>query len=243
MIQLFQADALEWLSSLPAESVDLCCADPPYESLEKHRAHGTTTRLSHSTASSNDWFRTIPNSSLETLVGQFYRVLKPNRHAYMFCDDETSDLLAPLAVAAGFKNWGRLVWDKRKIGMGYHYRRRHEFILFWEKGKKRLNDLGIPSVLEFPRVRGYPAEKPVELLEVLIRQSTHPGELVLDPFFGSGSCAEACRRQGRNFQGCDISEEAHRYAHEKWGIGDGNAKSGSAGHEVQEQLPLADPVC
>ena len=53
---LSNADAVEWLKEFPDESVDLVVTDPPYESLEKHRAVGTTTRLKHSKASSNEWF-------------------------------------------------------------------------------------------------------------------------------------------------------------------------------------------
>jgi site-specific DNA-methyltransferase (adenine-specific) len=45
---LARVDAVEWLRSLPAASADLLITDPPYESLEKHRAIGTTTRLKHS---------------------------------------------------------------------------------------------------------------------------------------------------------------------------------------------------
>ena len=50
---LSNRDAIEWLRTLPSASVDLIVTDPPYESLEKHRAVGTTTRLKHSKASSN----------------------------------------------------------------------------------------------------------------------------------------------------------------------------------------------
>jgi site-specific DNA-methyltransferase (adenine-specific) len=93
--------------------------------------------------------------------------------------------------------------------MGYHYRARYELILFFEKGKRRLNDLGIPDVLSVPRVRaGYPAEKPVALLETLIAQSSRPGELVVDPFMGSGSCGVAALGSGRSFAGNDIASEA-----------------------------------
>ena len=67
----------------------------------------------------------------------------------------------PEAEHAGFKFWKPLVWDKCTIGMGYHYRARYEFILFFEKGKRRLNDLGIADIIAVPRIRGgYPAEKP-----------------------------------------------------------------------------------
>ena len=55
--QLTKGDAVTWLRELPTGSIDLVITDPPYESLEKHRAVGTTTRLKHSKASSNDWYR------------------------------------------------------------------------------------------------------------------------------------------------------------------------------------------
>ena len=63
--QLACGDAVEWLRKVPDASVDLVVTDPPYESLEKHRAVGTTTRLKHSKASSNDWFEIFPNLALK----------------------------------------------------------------------------------------------------------------------------------------------------------------------------------
>ena len=62
--QLHQQDAVDWLRSLPDASVDLIVTDPPYESLEKHRRIGTTTRLKNSKASSNVWFQIFPNDRL-----------------------------------------------------------------------------------------------------------------------------------------------------------------------------------
>jgi site-specific DNA-methyltransferase (adenine-specific) len=97
--------------------------------------------------------------------------------------------------------------------MGYHYRARYEFILFFEKGKRRLNDLGIADVISVPRVhRGYPAEKPFEVAEILISQSSQPGEIVADPFMGSGSVGVAAGRLGRRFLGNDLNQEAVRLA-------------------------------
>lgn len=202
-------DAVEWLRSLPDASVDLVVTDPAYESLEKHRAIGTTTRLKHSKASSNDWFAIFPNARFPDLFEQVYRVLRKDRHFYLFCDPETAFVAKPLAEAAGFKFWKPLVWDKKRIGMGYHYRSRYEFILFFEKGKRKLSNLGISDIIECPRIyNGYPTEKPVEVSEVLIRQSTQPGELVVDPFTGSGSVGVAALRLGRFFAGTDVCEEA-----------------------------------
>jgi site-specific DNA-methyltransferase (adenine-specific) len=207
--ELGNCDAVEWLDALPASSVDLVVTDPPYESLEKHRAIGTTTRLKHSKSSSNDWFTVFPNRRFPELFRAVHRVLARNAHFYLFCDQETMFVAKPMAEAAGFKFWKPLVWEKCKIGMGYHYRCRYEFILFFEKGKRKLNDLGVADVITHPRIaRGYPAEKPVEVSEVLIRQSTSPSETVVDPFMGSGSVGVAALRLGRRFLGTDISEVA-----------------------------------
>ena len=209
-------DAVEWLRNLPDACADLIVTDPPYESLEKHRAVGTTTRLKHSKASSNDWFRVFPNNRFRELLSELYRVLRRDRHCYIFCDQETMFVLKPVAEEVGFRFWKPIVWDKVTMGMGYHYRARYEFVLFFEKGKRKLNDLSIADVLEFKRVRnGYPAEKPVELIQTLILQSSEVAELVLDPFFGSGTTMLASRRLGRAVWGTDIAQRAHQATAER----------------------------
>ncbi len=206
---LFGADAVCWLRTLADASVDLVITDPPYESLEKHRAVGTTTRLKHSKASSNDWFQIFPNARFPELFAELWRVLRKDRHFYLFCDQETMFVAKPAAEAAGFRFWKPLVWDKKRIGMGYHYRSRYEFVLFFEKGKRRLADWSLPDILEHPRIaRGYPTEKPAEISEVLVAQSSDPGALVIDPFVGSGSVGVAAARLGRSFMGTDVCEEA-----------------------------------
>lgn len=211
-------DAVEWLQSMPAGSVDLVVTDPPYESLEKHRAIGTTTRLKHSKASSNDWFDIFPNARFPDLFQEVYRVLRKNRHFYLFCDPETAFVAKPLAEAAGFTFWKPLIWDKKRIGMGYHYRARYEFILFFEKGKRKLTNLGTSDIIECQRIyNGYPTEKPVEVSTVLISQSTQHGELVIDPFMGSGSVGVAALQLGRNFGGADICAEAISVAATRFG--------------------------
>src|SRR6187455_2269378 len=201
-------DAVEWLRAQPAESIDLLVTDPAYESLEKHRAIGTTTRLKHSKGSSNDWFTVFPNERFTELFAEAFRVLKRNTHLYLFCDAETMFVAKPEAERAGFHFWKPLVWDKQTIGMGYHYRARYEFVLFFEKGKRRLNDLGIADVIAAPRVfNGYPTEKPVSVSEVLVRQSSEQGDLVADPFVGSGSSGVAALQGGRSFWGNDLAPQ------------------------------------
>lgn len=204
--QVVHGDCIALLKGIASESVDLVVTDPAYEALEKHRARGTTTRLKKSKASSNEWFPIFPNGRFYDLFTELYRVLKRNTHFYMFCEQETMFIARPLAEAAGFRFWKPIVWDKKQIGMGYHYRNRHEFILFFEKGKRRLNDLGVGDVIECPRVRnGYPTEKPVPVSKVLIEQSSNPGNVVVDPFSGSASVGAAALELGRRFWGCDVS--------------------------------------
>ena len=233
--RLERADAIELLGGLPSDSVDLVVTDPAYESLEKHRAIGTTTRLKHSSSSSNDWFAIFPNARFPELFAEAYRVLRRNTHLYVFCDQETMFVAKPIAEKVGFKFWKGIVWDKARIGMGYHYRSRHEMILFFEKGKRKLNDLSVPDVLRFPRVhRGYPSEKPPEVSEVLVRQSSQPGELVVDPFCGSGSVGVAALRQGRRFLGGDVSAAAVQVASERL------AAASAAGHAVDAERTAVD---
>jgi site-specific DNA-methyltransferase (adenine-specific) len=245
--RLHQGDAIELMRSLPDASIDMIDTDTAYESLEKHRAVGTTTRLKKSDASSNEWFELFRNARFPEFFEQAFRVLKKNTHLYFFCDRETSDVAVPIAKAAGFTFWNDIVWVKTKgpttadsltqesvkIGMGYHYRRSKELILFFEKGKRKLADLSIPDTLPFPPVvKGYPTEKPVELHKVLISQSTLPGEIVLDPFMGSGSAGSAAIRLGRSFIGGDIKDTAVALARQRC-LG--------AGGKEDARLPVGNP--
>lgn len=211
----FKQDAVEWLTQIPSESIDLIVTDPPYESLEKHRKKGTTTRLSESEGSSNEWFEIFTNDRFPEFFRQCYRVLKPDAHLYVYTDTETMLEVVPHAERVGFKFWNDIIWTKMtkdgniKLGMGYHWRRSEEKILFFEKGKRKLNNLAEPDVQQFrPIYRGYPTEKPSGLAKKLILNSSLPGELVVDPFCGSGSTGVACIESGRRFIGLDVKDDA-----------------------------------
>lgn len=216
-LRLEVQDATEFLKGMAEESAALVVTDPAYESLEKHRKRGTTTRLKKSQGSSNDWFPIFHNDRFPEFLTQVHRVLQKNSHFYLICDQETMWVVRPMAEAVGFKYWKFVVWHKLgRIGMGYHYRGVHEVVLFFEKGKRKLQDLSIPDVLDIPKVTGgYPTEKPTELAEVLLLQSSSPGELVLDPFMGSGFVASAANRLGRRFAGSDINPDAPNLVRQK----------------------------
>ena len=107
--QISNLDAIDWLKTLDSSSVDLVITDPPYESLEKHRKIGTTTRLKQSKSSSNQWFEIFPNKRFEELLIEIYRVLKKDSHFYLFCDQETMFVIKPIAEKIGFKFWKPIV--------------------------------------------------------------------------------------------------------------------------------------
>lgn len=214
--QLIHGDALNVLAGMEDCSIDLLVTDPAYESLEKHRSVGTTTRLSKSSKSSSEWFPVVSNDYLVRYLQECFRVMRPGTHGYLLCDQETGFFLKPEIEKIGFKFWKALTWDKVNLGMGYHYRGMTEWALFFEKverkGKHRqLVDLKMPDIFRVKSLRGaqyYPTEKPVGLLASYIIQSSQPGDNIFDGFCGSGSTGIAGLDLGRNVIMCDIHPPA-----------------------------------
>lgn len=230
-------DAFAFLASLPDECVDLIDTDIPYASLELHRNKGTTTRLKVSDGSTNKWFGTIANATLVLLLEEFYRVLKPDRHCYLWLDGPTTDVIkwqqflddpddpsgpkrnkdGSYPTLSGFKYHRDLAWvkttksgEKPHGGMGYHWRGAKENVMFLEKGKRRLNDLGLTDVLWFPRPSDvdHATPKPREAQDAIVTNSSNPGEVVLDPFCGSGPAIASAVALGRRAIGCDLDPAA-----------------------------------
>jgi site-specific DNA-methyltransferase (adenine-specific) len=119
-------------------------------------------------------------------------------------------------VAAGLIMKTTIVWDKGNHGVGDltgDYGSRVELILFAHKGRhalRRGRDVNMMSIKRPPAtVGGHPTPKPVDLMERFILNSTDPGDLVIDPFMGSGTTGVACARSGRRFVGCDREPDWH----------------------------------
>jgi site-specific DNA-methyltransferase (adenine-specific) len=193
LVTLVQADARYLLAALPADSVDLIITDPPYH-LDRGSHYFRT------------WFAELPDEAWPAIVAGLHRVLREDRHCYVFCDRRTQPLFDAAARDAGFRVHSPLIWNKASIGLGGGcWRSQHELIAFYEKGHRAGNSRGESDVLSHARVaRGYPTEKPIPVLERLIRQASQPGELVLDPFCGSGNVGQACRNLGRSALLADV---------------------------------------
>ena len=112
-------------------------------------------------------------------------------------------------AGSAFRVLPPLVWDKDWLGPGGGaWRSCYELIGFYEKGGRAGNSRSFGNVLRARRPhRGYPTEKPVAILKRLIEQSSLPGELVLDPFCGSGNVGVACRELRRRALLCDVAPE------------------------------------
>lgn len=205
-IRVVQSDAVQALRELEDGSVDLVVTDPAYRSLDKHR-YGSRPRLVQ-------WFPTVPNEYFHEFFRECYRCLRSGTHMYVMCDYETAFEIVPMAKAVGFDFGKPIIHDKLRMGMGYNYRASYEMILFFKKGKRRLRDLGVRDVIPVARVTGkqfYPTTKPDLVYRLLITQSSEYGELVVDPFAGSGTAAEAAHYLGRRFYGSDTEDLALRY--------------------------------
>lgn len=121
-----------------------------------------------------------------------------------------------------------VIWDKGRGGLGWHYRRCYEVVLVAKpKGGKmpwydtsgslwnviRPGDHGIRPMS--PPTRKHPTQKPVSLFELFVRLHTKPGDLVVDPFCGSGSSGVAAKKLGRRWIGCDTDERWVKMARER----------------------------
>lgn len=203
--ELVLCDAVELLGWMPSASVNCIITDPAYESLEKHRYGAESCRRL------TDWFDIFPNHRFVDFFREAYRVLVKGSHMYIMCDEETADVIKPIGKAAGFTFWKSVIWDRVHRGQGYHYANTHEFVLFFEKGKRQLNDRRHLSIVRgIPRVMrsGYPTEKPFRLYDYFIGNSVRPGDHVVDPFLGAGAGALSAYVRGAKFTGCDLSQRS-----------------------------------
>lgn len=207
---------------LEDETVDLIVTDPPY-----NLGFGGTTQ----TRTKKPRFNIIANDRLShreyqqftyKWLKEAYRVLKPKRHIYVFIDWRMYPYMALWMRRVGFIIKNCIVWDKVKMGVGWQYRYRHEFIIFAVKGKekvRRIRSRKSTDIITVPRINGnitvHPTEKPVEIMDDLIINSSEPGELVVDFFVGSGPVPVSALKNCRNFTGFEIDPQHFRIANDR----------------------------
>lgn len=204
LITIIHGDCREVLIGMNVGSIDLVLTDPPYDSLNEQVAKGSTTRLilPHS-ENAKQWFSTLGPEELQRVFLMCQENLKVTGALYVFADVKSGLKIFPYLNVANV-----IVWDKGHLGMGYNWRRMHEWIAYIPQAEHKLRDKGLGDVQRYSGVnsKDHPTQKPVSLLKVIIRNSTDEGQIVLDPFMGTGSTLRACKDMGRRCIGIEIDE-------------------------------------
>lgn len=150
---------------------------------------------------------------------QIYRVLKNNTHCYIMINARNLKELWDECEKVGFVFQNIIVWDKGNVTPNKYYLNSYELILMLRKGKaKNINNMGTKNILRVSNIIGskqHPTEKPVELMKILIENSSNVGDIVLEPFMGAGATGVASRSLNRNFIGIEIDEKYFKIAEQR----------------------------
>lgn len=200
-------------------SVDHVITDPPYSEHvdgnsmrgRGHRAGGRKQALG---------FKPLTVSDMEACADRFARICK--RWVLVFCAQEQVHEWRGALTSAGLEYVRCGVWVKENAtpqftgdrpGQGFE-----AIVIAHQPGRKRWNSGGKLGVWTSPTAYRdgddivHTTQKPLSLMEALVRDFTDPGETILDPFAGSGTTGVACIRLGRNFIGFERDEKFHAAA-------------------------------
>ena len=216
-------DCLEGLAAIPDKSVDCIITDPPYF-LSMGHAGSKTNAKAGEMLTSNRTFNdlAICTPFYKALFSEYARVLKEDGSFYFFTDWRGYAYYFPL-INAALPVRNMIAWDK-KSGPGSFYSFAHELIIFGTYKPKTKSGVGT-NVWRLPAFNSgaqstngekvHPTQKPVELIEKMIQDSTEPGAVVLDTFMGSGTTAVACIKTGRSYIGFELDEKYHEIAQQR----------------------------
>jgi len=236
MPEIVCGDCMDVLPTLEDNSVDMIFTDPPFG----HNNNNAGDLISRWEAAlgRGDYIpkrddRPIANDGkeadelIQAAFAQFARILKPGGVVCCCCgggggpDPQFARWSLWLDEALTFKQM--VVWDKGPMGMGWHYRRSYETVLVAHKGPKcnwyddshQVENVirTIPKII--PAADQHPTQKPVMLAEFFINLHSKPGDLILDPFMGSGSTGVAAVKLGRRFIGIELDEHWHDMARKR----------------------------
>lgn len=216
-----EADCRKVLSMLPEVSVDHCLSDPPFS--EHVHAVGRMDKAIR--AGERGFGFTSLTGDLRSLVcSQLARVVR--RWSIIFTDAEGLHAWKTGFEEAGIQHVRTGAWVKPgalpqmsgdRPSAGFE-----ALEIAHPKGRKRWNGGGKPAVWTHPVERGgervHPTQKPRLLLVELLDDFTDPGDLILDPFCGSGGIGIACVRLGRRYIGIDNGKDANGKPWAEWAM-------------------------
>ena len=207
---LSTADAVEWISRIPDESIDFINFDPPWgigiDSYDRQHNYGDFDD------SSETGIKTA-----KALVPALYRVLKEDTYCIVWFGIQYYQFLYQELEAAGFKvHPVPMIWYKTNKGGAQNDPTRtmlnvYEPAFLVEKGEARYYKHAVSNVIEGPLPRGpdrvHFAQKDLGVMKEIIERFCPPTGLVMDPTCGSGSFLVAAQVLGRPFLGCDKEEK------------------------------------
>jgi modification methylase len=229
---ILKGDCITELEKLPAGSVDLVFADPPYNL----QLEGRLTRPDQSEvdAVDNDWDKFASFSAYDDFTRAWLlavrRVMKPNATIWVIGSYHNIFRVGAILQDLGFWILNDIVWRKTNPMPNFRGRRftnAHETMIWASRGptkgytfnyealKASNDELQMRSDWLFPlctgneRLKGadgkkvHPTQKPEALLHRILLASSKPGGVVLDPFFGTGTTGAVAKRLGRHFVGVE----------------------------------------
>lgn len=213
-IEILNEDSIEFMKGLSDESIDLIVTDPPYPTTKRGSTGNSGGMCKKKEFSQGKVFK-HNNVKPEEYIPEFYRILKEGSHCYIMTNHINLIKILNVAIDSGFHFIKSLIWNKGNKIMGQAYMSQFEYILFFRKGKfKKINHCGTSDILYVPNKKTkdeygenlHDTEKPVELMKILIGNSSQEGELVFDPFGGIGATPLACLELNRRCISIEIDD-------------------------------------
>jgi site-specific DNA-methyltransferase (adenine-specific) len=209
--QIFNKDCRDLLNDLDDSAVDCIIADPPYGIQFSGNRYNT--------ASADQLEGDSDHDVIQGLADELYRVLKDDRHAYVFCRYDSYPAFVE-EFAGPFELDTVIVWDKDDGGHGMgdldDFAPRHEWILKLSKGDRPVQtEKRKPNVIRHQDARftadekHHSTQKPIGLIEELLEASTQEEEVVFDPFGGVYTTARATVPMARKCVSTEIDTDYH----------------------------------
>jgi site-specific DNA-methyltransferase (adenine-specific) len=221
--KIYNMDCLEGMKLIPDNSIDLIVTDPPYKTTSRGNAGNSGGMLQKDINRKGQVFK-HNNIKISDYMPELFRILKEGSHFYIMTNHVNLYEMLTVGQEVGFYFTKSLIWNKGNKIMGQAYMSQFEYILFFRKGRfKRINNCGTADILNIPnkKTKGadgknlHDTEKPIELMKILIENSSNEGDIVLDPFIGIGSTAIACLETNRNYIGFELDKQYYDIANKR----------------------------
>lgn len=216
-MKLVNGDAVQLLKTLGDKSVSLIATDPPYKLTQRGRSSKSTMGgLYNNDLTFRGKIFEHNDIEIKDYASEFYRILKDDCHCYVMTNNYNLIDMLNEFTNVGFKFIRSLIWDKQSKICGTFYMNQFEYILMFRKFDPRIiNNCSTSDILSVPIKKLKDAdgnnlhdtEKPVDLMKILIENSTQEGETVLDPFMGIGATGVAAVSTYRDFIGFEIDKK------------------------------------